>query len=78
MVMKIILVMIVITLPIAAYWLLYWILVESGEEEEAPKSEVRIVRIWDSMVWNMVTRWWDPPLQIGYRRDKRGRFRKMS
>jgi hypothetical protein len=73
----VVLLLVAVALPFAIYAILYWLLAEANEEEQARKPKARIVRYWDAMIWNAVGRWWDPPRQLSYRRDKRGRFRKM-
>ena len=77
--MSVVLLIIVIAcaLPLVVYALLYWLLAEAGEEHRPPPPRILMINLWDAMVWNAVSRWWDRPLQLTYCRDEQGRFKKV-
>ncbi len=78
MTVMLLLIVIGMALPLAGYAMLYWLLAEAGEERRPLTPGALIVRYWDAMVWSNVSRWWERPLQLTYRRDGRGRFRKIN
>jgi hypothetical protein len=78
MTVMLLLIVIGLALPLAGYAMLYWLLAEAGEERRPPTPRALIVQCWDAMVWSNVSRWWERPLRLTYRRDKRGRFRKID
>ncbi len=71
-------IIVAVALPLGGYALLYWLLADTREEHRPPAPKRLIISLWDAVIWNAVTRWWDRPLQLTYRRDRRGRFRKIG
>lgn len=62
---------------LAAYAALRWLLSDSADDELRPPPKPFLVTLYDAPIWNRFRRWGqNQPLQLSYRRDRRGRFRK--
>ena len=59
--------------------LVAWLMSDQTEDEDAPRLKVLFLPAYNPRAWPIVKRWLaERPKRLTYRRDKRGRFRKLS